>query len=70
MVRVRGRLSRKRLGFESSRIQCLFPFRFTSLVAAVILEHLKGLVRSKNVLYSVSVGTVDARLLKIQGERV
>ena len=30
----------------------------------------EGLVRSKNGLYSVSVGTVDARLLKIKGERV
>ena len=29
-------------------------------MAAVIRERLKGLVRSKNGLYSVSVGTVDA----------
>ena len=69
MVRVVACHARDR-GFESSRILCLFPFRFTSLVAAVIRERLKGLVRSKNGLYSVSVGTVGARLLKIKGERV
>ena len=57
-------------GLESSRTLKLFPFRFTSSVAAVIRERLKGLVRSKNGLYSVSVGTVSARLLKIKGERV
>ena len=57
-------------GFESGRTLKLFPFRFTSLVAAVIRESLKGLVRSKNGMYSVSEGTVDARLLKVKGERV
>ena len=55
-------------GLESSPTLNLFPFRFTSLVAAVIREHLKGLVRSKNGLYSV--GTVGAQLLKIKRERV
>ena len=69
MVRVVACHARDR-GFESSRILYLFPFRFTSLVAAVIRERLKGLVRSKNGLYSVSVGTVGARLLKLKGERV
>ena len=62
-------MSRKRSGFDSSRILCLFPFRFTSLMAAVIRERLKGLVRSKIGLYSVFVGTVGARLLKIKGKK-
>ena len=41
-------------------------FRFTSFVAGVIWERLKGLVRSKKGLYSVSEGTVDVCSSRIQ----